>query len=43
MGLTEVLADKEVVDVKCIFKLKLKPNGEIAKPKARLVSRVLCR
>ncbi|GAU44851.1 hypothetical protein TSUD_112250 [Trifolium subterraneum] len=31
--------DKRAIDVKWIYKLKLRPNGEIAKYKARLVSR----
>jgi len=37
--LTELPASKKPIDVKWIFKLKLKPNGEIAKHKARLVAR----
>jgi hypothetical protein len=37
--LTELPASKKAIDVKWIFKLKLKPNGEIAKQKARLVAR----
>ena len=35
--LTELPASKKPIDVKWIFKLKLKPNGEVAKHKARLV------
>ncbi|GAU51473.1 hypothetical protein TSUD_95880 [Trifolium subterraneum] len=31
--------DKKAIDVKWIYKLKLRPNGEIAKCKARLVAR----
>jgi hypothetical protein len=31
--------DKKEIDVKWIYKLKLRPNGEIAKYKARLVAR----
>ncbi|GAU22886.1 hypothetical protein TSUD_376970 [Trifolium subterraneum] len=31
--------DKKAIDVKWIYKLKLRPNGEIAKYKARLVAR----
>jgi hypothetical protein len=30
--------DKKAIDVKWIYKLKLRPNGEIAKYKARLVA-----
>ncbi|KAK2456889.1 putative mitochondrial protein [Trifolium repens] len=40
---TWVLMDKAVnkrpIDVKWVFKLKMKPNGEIAKYKARLVAK----
>lgn len=32
-------ANKKVIDVKFVFKLKLKPNGEISKHKERLVAR----
>jgi hypothetical protein len=37
--LTKLPASKKAIDVKWIFKLKLKPNGEVAKHKARLVAR----
>jgi len=37
--LTELSARKKPIDVKWIFKLKLKPIGEVAKHKARLVDR----
>jgi len=37
--LTELPASKKPIDVKWIFKLKLKPNGEIAKHRERLVAR----
>jgi hypothetical protein len=37
--LIELPASKKPIDVKRIFKLKLKPNGEVAKHKARLVAR----
>ena len=37
--LTVLPANKKAIDVKWIFKLKLKPNGEVAKHKARLVAR----
>jgi hypothetical protein len=36
--LIELPASKKPIDVKRIFKLKLKPNGEVAKHKARLVA-----
>jgi hypothetical protein len=31
--LTKLPEDKKVIDVKCVSKLKLKPNGEISKHK----------
>lgn len=31
-------ANKKVIDVKFVFKLKLKPNGEISKHKERIVA-----
>lgn len=39
MELTKLPTSKKDIDVKWIFKLKLKPNGEVAKHKARLVAR----
>jgi hypothetical protein len=36
--LTNLRANKKAIDVKWIFKLKSKPNGDIAKHKARLVA-----
>jgi len=36
--LTELPASKKAIDVKWIFKLKLKSNGKVAKHKARLVA-----
>jgi len=36
--LTKLPASKKAIDVKWIFKLKLKPNGEVAKHKSRLVA-----
>jgi len=35
----ELPASKKPIDVKWIFKLKLRPNGEVTKHKARLVAR----
>jgi len=37
--LTKLPANKKAIDVKWVFKLKLKLNGEIAKHEARLVVR----
>ena len=37
--LTKLLVNKKVIHVKWIFKMKLKPNGEVAKHKARPVTR----
>jgi len=36
--LVELLSTKKAIEVKWIFKLKLKPNGEVAKHQARLVA-----
>jgi len=37
--LVQLLTDKKSIDVKWLFKTKLKPNGQITKYKARLVAR----
>ncbi|RDY07542.1 hypothetical protein CR513_08340, partial [Mucuna pruriens] len=37
--LVDPLTTKQPIDVKWVFKLKLKPNGSIAKHKTRLVAR----
>lgn len=37
--LIKMSLDKRAIDVKWIFKLKLEPNGEIARHKAKLVAR----
>lgn len=38
-SLTNLPPNKKAIDVKWIFKLKLKPNGDISKHKARIVAR----
>lgn len=37
--LVELPSNKKALDVKWVFKTKLKPNGEVSKYKARLVAR----
>ena len=37
--LTKLPTNKKAIDMKWVFKLKLKPNGEISKHKTRLVAR----
>jgi len=39
LKLIKLPTSKKTIDVKWIFKLELKPNGEVAKHKARLVAR----
>jgi hypothetical protein len=41
--LTKLPLNKRAIDVTWVFKLKLKPNGEIAKHKARLVGEMCIR
>jgi histone deacetylase 1/2 len=37
--LVKLPADKKCIDVKSVYKTKLKPDGQVAKYKARLVAR----